>query len=209
MKKTWFLAILCCCFSPTFASAGLCGGNEISFQWIQGADDDEFMYENEDAYNEANNPSCGKSCILKKGKYYECNNEQGCAYNNTFFLTTEHSTFKGKQPGNMKLYKCLLQNSDEWLQLPLSPCTEMPTNYTDITNKIVNLDGRDVMIIYSYGRYCNLTGDALACFNAQKSDQKVYWQDNECKCKESGGVEYVWNSAQKKCVPYNSGKHPG
>lgn len=210
MKKTWFLAVLCCLFfAPTFVlAAGICGGNEITFQGFQDADDDEFMYTSYAAYTEANQKSCNGGCVLKKGKYYECDNEQGCAYNNTFFLTTEYSTFKGKQPGNMKLYKCANINSDEWSLQTLTPCTAIPTNYTDITNKIVNLDGRDVMIIHSNGRYCNLTGDALACFNAQKSDPKVYWQDNECKCKESGGVEYVWNSAQKKCVPYNSGKQP-
>lgn len=201
MKKTWFLAVLCCLFfAPTFVlAAGVCGGNEITFQGLQDADDDEFIYTSYAAYKEADDESCNGGCKLSKGQYYECDNEQGCAYDK-FFLTAKDSTFKGARPGEMQLYQCAFDVGDKWYSQPLSACTEMPTNYNEITNKIVNLDRRDVRIIYSNGKYCYLTGDALACFEAKKRGEPANWNGTSCNC---GDVQ-TWNSKQKKCVQKTS-----
>lgn len=201
MKKTWFLAVLCCLFfAPTFVlAAGVCGGIEISFQGLQDADDDEFMYTSYATYNEANDKSCKHGCKLSTGQYYECDKEQGCAYGK-FFLTAENSTFKGTKPGEMHLYQCAFDSGDKWYSKPLTACTEKPTNYQDITKEIVNLDGRDVQIIYSNGKYCYLTGDALACFEAKKRGEPANWNGTSCNC---GDVQ-TWDSKKKQCVQKTS-----
>ncbi|MFQ6702602.1 MAG: hypothetical protein ACLRFO_00155 [Alphaproteobacteria bacterium] len=205
MKKTWFLAVLTIMLGTNAFGAPFCPGSTISFQWLQDADDDEFMYTSMAVFDEAKKLESDNGGKLTKGQVYECDGEQGCSHGK-YFLTTADSVFKGEKTGDMQLYKCEQTDSDEWSNQPLVPCTAVPTSYTDQTANFIYLDRWDFIYIRddSTLEYCYLTGAMLDCFIAKKSDPKVYWQNNECKCQESGGKEYVWNQQQKKCNPISA-----
>lgn len=208
MKKLGFLVILTMvCCANAFA-APFCPGRTVSFQWLQASDDDEFMYTNEDAFKEAQECEDDNGCELKNGLVYECDKEQGCKYS-TLFLTTADSYFKGSKTGPDKLYQCVLNKSDKWQLKSYTACTTLPETYTDLSDQIVNLDGRDVTLISSVtSGVCYLTPDMRDCLNAQKSDPKVKWDTvlKECSCRESNEQEYVWDKKQKQCVPYAPNK---
>lgn len=210
MKKVCFFVILTMVYCANAFAALYCPGSTVSFQWLQDSDDDEFMYTHEDTFKEAQACEDDNGCELKKGFVYECDNEQGCGHYK-YFLTTETSYFKGSKTGPNKLYQCVLNNSDEWQLRSYTACTTLPENYTDLSDKIVNLDGRDfTLITYGTNITCYLTPDMRDCLNAKKSDPKVKWDTvlNECSCRESNGQEYVWNKIQKKCVPSASSHKP-
>ncbi len=183
--------------------APFCPSSTVSFQGNQDADDNEFMYTSNKAYNSAVKLQDDNGGKLKGGQVYECDKEQGCAYD-SYFLTTSASSHKSKQPGDKKLYICR-SGDDRWEQTSVSACNGFPQKYTDYTNKIVNLAGRDYVLLYDHTKYisCYLTGQALACFNYNKNNKdRVYWEDNSCKCKEYQGDEYVWKN--NTCVKYTT-----
>ena len=200
-----FLFVGLCITQNQVFGAPYCPGSTISFQWLQDADDDEFMYTNMETFNEAKQYESENGGQLTKGHVYECDNEQGCAHYK-YFLTTPDSVFEGEETGDMQLYECIVGGSDEWSKQTLVPCTALPASYTDHTKDIINLNGRDFIYIHDDSKvnFCYLTSAMLDCFNAKKSDPKVYWQNNECKCQESDGEKYAWNQQQKKCDPISA-----
>lgn len=95
-----------------------CGLNQVTFSGIQGIKDDEFLYSNQAAYDEAYDNSGGKTTVIgtysvNSGTVYECDNDY-CTDNKFIILDAGH-VFKGKKIDKTRAYKCSLNANDRWI----------------------------------------------------------------------------------------------
>ena len=159
MKKIIFSIIGLAFLLPETVLGGSCGFQHIEFQGNQDPEDDEFIYENDDAYTAAvlaDNRDRGSTDL--PGIVWECDREQGCSNNTYVYVPGAHVWNGIPQPTN-SIYRCSTV-PDKWIRTAynIDECPDDMDGWSKSTGTIENLP--DGAAIYQKGlRVCIQTVD--------------------------------------------------
>lgn len=215
-----------CCFvaMPAFAVNDNCPATgKLELQGLQNGKDDEFIYTNQDVYKEVldcySKYGAGagkKSCNLKAGQVYECDNQQGCS--DRVYLFGEYGWVHGRNGNDVgnKILMCMSKGTqDHWSVNDWKECSKQYTVFPDkipgqywTKIKFKNNDSRKCYSSSTQG-YCCLDEEYANCLAAEHAIWSVEKQECLCGGTESGAqTTGLWRWNGTKCVEYNEGSEP-
>ena len=119
----------------------MCGETHVSYDGIQGPNDNEFLYSSKMAYNSAKNRADGGT--IAGGLVYECDNEH-CTHGQVQDMPAGH-VFNGQEVNEAAKYRCDVDVEDKWVRI-YEGCEYMGKKiaigdwYVDSTGKKISLD---------------------------------------------------------------------
>ena len=170
-------------------NAATCGETYISFDGVQGANDDEFLYSNQTAYNKAHNASLQRLDGADKlgGTVYECDNDH-CP-NGTIKDMGPGHVFGGEKVNEKRRYMCRanIGGADRWVlmtSLDNGGATPIPVDKTCREKRATDTGKACCDIPANMARY-----DALKdkCICNGNNDFVIESGRGICKPRENGG----------------------
>ena len=161
----------------------MCGETHISYDGInQGADDNEFLYSTDVAYNSAKNRGDGGT--IAGGLVYECDDKH-CKHNEVQPMAAGH-VFKGETISEARKYRCVHSATDDYWEVIYEGCLYSGKNI-NIGSWYEDSNGKRVDLNYAQ---CSQFQD----MNPADSEKKF-----NAKCELFGG------EAKMRCYPIGDG----
>jgi len=217
MKK--ILMFLCCVLmsNSLWAMGPNCPATRsLSLGLLQNGKDNEFVYTNQEVYDEVRNGSGDRE--LTKGLVYECG-KKGCD-SNTLLLAGNDWILASRDYGPKsvagKLLICSTAGGDSWTDFSFDECEDdRVRNDTHPKWEQRKVENDRLTDCYSRHRsggfydFCCFTGEHAACMRAALRGEPALWNGSKCSCgnrDEGDTTQYTWDG--KECVTVNGPGQP-